>query len=610
MKNINLFILLFLVIITTACIDTTIKNIQTYQIPDTLIVDADTATIIPDFQKKIGDTKLVCYIVDSCSRSYEYPAQITMSELGNPILTRNDLLDIQLAKIENDSFSISFPEMVGTGNVSCAFPITDSTECYFRAYIEPGKTNKIWVDITKSLEYSYDVYSDNAYNALNYAINKFSPYYKSVLQIPENKFTDLSKTEYIEMVMHQHDSIVDCINKDSIANTTRTHFIEFSKYNAYEIIKAYNKFKQEYSKREILKHEYISTEELQKTFNNLNFNPQFLFYLIDGDLLNDNSIDLKDYSKDVYSISQLARLCDKFDENLWENAPEDAADFINDDFYIAAYKHYRMQGIEAHKRAEGVYVEATPNVADNDLFTAMMQRYKGKPIVVYFWGPIDLLSLYDIRINKSKKSADSTYVYITSNNKSSKTEWNKTINKVSGYHYLISDASFDYILRQFGNVHGMIPFKLYVDEEGKIFTYEDRTPLDIESKEENKLPVYIEEAPNVPNDSLISAIIERHIGTPTVIDLWGVYCMPCMAEISLKENTKTEDINYVYLTCPRWSPRDKWETTIKDISGYHYYVSNEVFNFILDNYQATGIPFKLFISKNGKLERTVVGAEY
>ena len=104
--------------------------------------------------------------------------------------------------------------------------------------------------------------------------------------------------------------------------------------------------------------------------------------------------------------------------------------------------------------------------------------------------------------------------------------------------------------------------------------------------------------------------IEKHKDKPIVIDLWGVYCTPCMYEINLKENTKSEDINYVYITCPRWSPREKWETTIKDISGYHYYVSNEVFNFILDNYQTRSIPFKLYFSKDGVLERTQVGAEY
>ena len=116
-------------------------------------------------------------------------------------------------KIENDSFSISFPEMVGTGNISCAFAITDSTAGYIDAYIEPGKTNNIWIDLTKPQgQYGdlYAVYSDNAYNAINNAINKPIPHIRDWRGIPENKYVDLNKKEFIEMVMHQHDSIIEC----------------------------------------------------------------------------------------------------------------------------------------------------------------------------------------------------------------------------------------------------------------------------------------------------------------------------------------------------------------------------------------------------------------
>ena len=583
----------------------------TYQIPDSLIVDADTATIIPAYQKKIGDTKVVCYIVDTCRRTYNYSAQITMREVGNPILTENDIFAIQLAKIENDSFSISFPEMVGTGRFNASIPLSDSTGCDIDAYIEPGKINNIWIDITKPYgQYGdfYAVYSDNAYNAINNAINKPIPYFRDWRGIPENKYIDLNKKEFIEMVMHQHDSIIECINKDSIASTIRYYNVEYAKYETYRVIEQYNYLKEKLSKRKIAKHEYISSEELQKVYNELNFLPQSLFYPNCNEFLNDTLIDLKDYPADVYSMSQLARLCDKFDENLWKDAPEDAADFIGDEFCIAAYKHYRTQCIEAHKRAEGVFAEETPNVADAKLFSSMMQKYKGRPTIVYFWSALDSYSLYDLRINKDNQSADTTYVYIA-NSWSSKSDWNKTINHIKGSHYFISNESFNYILKKFGNKHGMIPFKLYLDENGKTYSYEDRTPLDPEAKE-NKRPVYIEEVPNVTNDSLISAIVEKHKGKPTIIDFWGVHCIHCMKEISIKEKTKTDDVNYIYITCTADSPQNKWEETIKDISGYHYYISTDVFYSILESYQTSSIPFKLYYSADGKLENTVVGAEY
>ena len=132
---------------------------------------------------------------------------------------------------------------------------------------------------------------------------------------------------------------------------------------------------------------------------------------------------------------------------MWKDAPEDAADLIGDDFCIAAYKKYREQCIEAYKRAEGVFAEENPNVADEELFPAMIKEHMGKPIVVDFWGTFCGPCLIDLRMCEPTKGADTTYVYISSKQWSPLYEWNKTINNVKGYHYFISNESFDLLLR-------------------------------------------------------------------------------------------------------------------------------------------------------------------
>ena len=489
----------------------------TYRIPDSLIIDADTSKTIPSFIKEIGETKVICYLVDTCSRDYEHKAWFESDEIGNTIGCLNDVFDTKFLDIENDSFSITIPELRGTSLIVCDIPFTDTTYCFFRALIEPNKVNRIWIDLTKPHGEYYNVYSDNIYNALNNQLSKFD----------DNNNLKPQWVDLYDINVIRHSEVVDSINESS----------------------------------------------------------------------------------DAYPLAQLTKICCEFEQKMWKDAPEDAANFIGDDFCIAAYKKYRNQCIEAHKRAEGVFAEETPNVPIEELFSAMIKEHKGKPIVVDFWGTFCGPCMMDLRMCEPTKGTDTTYVYISSSQWSPLYEWNKTINNVKGYHYFISNESFDLLLRSFGNKFGFIPFKLYVDENGNVFTYNDRTPLQAKYKEENK-PVYVQETPNVPNDSLIASIVEKHKDKPIVIDLWGVYCTPCMYEINLKENTKSEDINYVYITCPRWSPREKWETTIKDISGYHYYVSDEAFNFILDKYESTGIPFKLYYSADGTLENTVVGAEY
>ena len=348
----------------------------TFQIPDSLIIDADTATVIPAFQKEIGDAKVVCYIVDTCSRNYKYPAQIYLNEICNTIGCRNDVFGVQLSTIEEDSFSIIFPELVGTGNISCSFAITDSTECYFRAYIEPGKINNIWVDITKPSEYSYNVYSDNIYNVLN------------------NK-----------------------LGKSEDDNSLKPQWIDLYDINV------------------------IRYSEV---------------------------LDSISESSDAYSLAQLARICCEFEKNLWKEAPEDAADFIGDDFCITAYKHYREQSILAHARAEGVFQEDTPNVADEKLLSAILNKYKGKPIVVDFWGTYCGPCMLELKANEANKGVDTTYLYISCKYWGPVHEWNKIINKVKGHHYYITNESFDYILNSLENKRGAIPFKLYYSADGKL----------------------------------------------------------------------------------------------------------------------------------------------
>lgn len=512
----KIIILLLTAIVASACANRESK--YNYQIPEALIIDADTSKIIPSFIKEIGETKLVCYLVDTCSRNYEHKVWFESDEIGNTNECRNDVFGAKLLDIENDSFSITLPEMVGSAMVNCFIDFTDTTYCQVRAIIEPNKVNRIWVDLTKPHGEFYNIYSDNIYNALNNKLSKFDD--NNSLKPEWVDLYDINVTRYYEVV-------------DSISE-----------------------------------------------------------------------------SSDAYQLAQLTKVCCEFEQKMWKDAPEDAANFMGDDFCIAAYKKYRNQCIEAHKRAEGVFAEETPNVPIEELFSAMIKEHKGKPIVVDFWGTYCGPCMMDLRMCEPTKGADTTYVYISSKQWSPLYEWNKTINSVKGYHYYIPNEWFDLILKAFGNKFGMIPFKLYVDEDGNVFTYNGRVPLQAKYKEDNKRPVYIQETPNVPNDGLIASIVENHKGKPIVIDLWGVHCMPCMAEIGLKENTKSEDINYVYLTCPRWSPREKWETTIQDISGYHYYVSDETFNFILDNYKATGIPFKLYFLKDGVLEKTHMGAEY
>ena len=440
----------------------------THQIPKSLIKEAQTLQTLPAFTKKIADTELICYLVDTCAGKLDgYDAEINLHEAGNPIATANAVFTTQKCRIENNQFSCHFPDMVGTTRVNC-FILTDSVMHSFYFFIEPGKTNKIWVDLTQTKDDLHILYSNNAYNALNYTLNGIrNPYFRGYFS--KETYLTANQQDFIDLVMHQHDSIMNCIAKDSVSDLVRSYFIESVKHDSYTQIWTYNDGKAYYSGKEVSADERITEEQLIKSFSDLQFDAKWLQYLDAPDyfIIKLDALDFKNYPSDVYSLTQLIKLCNKFEQELWKDAPEDAANFIDDDFCIAAYKHYREQSLLAHNRAKGVYTEATPNVAIERLLATIVEKYQGKPLVVDFWGTYCAPCMLDLNKNEHKKDDKTTYVYITCPRWSPTAEWNKTINNVKGHHYYVSDDAFEYMKQQGGN-QGGIPFKIYYDKNGNV----------------------------------------------------------------------------------------------------------------------------------------------
>ena len=151
-------------VLISSCTGQSDNTQYTYLIPDSLIIDAATATIIPDYQKKIGDTKVICYIVDTISGKYNgEKVSVELYEVGNPIETYKTVY------VERDSFVVDFPDMVGTSRCLCAIEL-DTLFVGFSIYIEPCKTNKVWIMPNHFGDNIHNIYSDNIYNSINHAI--------------------------------------------------------------------------------------------------------------------------------------------------------------------------------------------------------------------------------------------------------------------------------------------------------------------------------------------------------------------------------------------------------------------------------------------------------
>ena len=105
--------------------------------------------------------------------------------------------------------------------------------------------------------------------------------------------------------------------------------------------------------------------------------------------------------------------------------------------------------------------------------------------------------------------------------------------------------------------------------------------------------IFFKKYDDVAPENILQTIIDKYKGKAVLIDLWATWCGPCRAGhktmAPMKEQMKGQNIQFVYITSPS-SPPTTWQEMIKDIDGDHYYLTEEQYEYILDKYEAPGIP--------------------
>jgi thiol-disulfide isomerase/thioredoxin len=141
--------------------------------------------------------------------------------------------------------------------------------------------------------------------------------------------------------------------------------------------------------------------------------------------------------------------------------------FIAD--YIVTCNNQTKAKIEANKLKTGYTVNEAPETEADQLFEAIIQKYRGNVVLVDFWatwcGPC-MSAMEEIKPLKEELAGKKvSFVYIT-NHTSPENTWKNKIPDIKGEHYRVTPDEWNYLNSKFG-IKG-IPFYVIVDQNGSV----------------------------------------------------------------------------------------------------------------------------------------------
>jgi thiol-disulfide isomerase/thioredoxin len=184
--------------------------------------------------------------------------------------------------------------------------------------------------------------------------------------------------------------------------------------------------------------------------------------------LNINSSLLNDIIKAEYSLREL-------DNNYKPYSPTELDSIVKNisGSFVASFIKYKnselKNKIETNNLKKGFIVNATPKYDGNNVFNAIIEKYKGKVVYVDFWATWCSPCREGIKniapLKEELAGKDIVFLYITGGT-SPEGAWKGAIPDIKGEHYRVTDDEWNILCQEF-KIQG-IPHYALVDKSGKV----------------------------------------------------------------------------------------------------------------------------------------------
>ena len=123
--------------------------------------------------------------------------------------------------------------------------------------------------------------------------------------------------------------------------------------------------------------------------------------------------------------------------------------------------------LEANKKKDGYTVNEVGDVSNEELFSTIISKFKGKVLLVDFWatwcGPCRMANKTMVPMKEDLKDKDIVYVYVTGETSPLGT-WKNMIPDIHGEHFRVTDAQWAYLRENF-KIEG-VPTYMVIDRKG------------------------------------------------------------------------------------------------------------------------------------------------